>query len=681
MLTVSDSITALKGVGKTRAQALSGMGIETIGNLLGYYPRAYEDRTRFYSLKDAGDLGNVCIHAVVGTAVQTARLRKNLSISKCRIYDESGTAEVVFFNRSYLEKQLFVGGEYIFYGKVTRFGHKLQLDNPQFERVGKGKITGKILPIYPLTAGITRNFMVDLATQTLSDLPPLAETLPADIVAEHGLLDWDSALRTIHFPPNHEALQQAVNRISFDELLVYSTALCQMKHATKSAQAPKLSPVSLNDFFFGLPYELTGAQKRVVLEILDDMTSGKAMNRLVQGDVGSGKTVVAACAVYIAAKNGKQSAVMAPTEILASQHYKGLAPMLAKLGIRCALLQSSTQKKEKTAICAAAAAGEIDLLIGTHALLEDSVTFQNPALFVIDEQHRFGVRQRAKLVEKGKGCHTLVMSATPIPRTLNLIIYGELDVSVIDELPPGRQKIETFAVTTAYDERLHAFMNKQITAGGQCYIVCPLALENEESDLASAQEYAAEIARRFPKYKVDMLHGKLKSAEKEQIISSFSANTTQILVSTTVVEVGVDIPNANLMIVRNAERFGLSQLHQLRGRVGRGSRQSYCVLVSDTTNPDTKHRLEVMTKTDNGFEIAQEDLKIRGPGDFFGQAQHGLPCYSAVVMQAEMAILAASQNTAEAITQADPLLEQETNRWLLHRVQELRARMGKTGLN
>ena len=681
MLGLSDSITVLKGVGKARAQALSAMGIDTVGDLVSYYPRAYEDRTRFYTLQDAGDEGNVCIKAIIGTAVKTARLRKNLSISKCRIYDESGTAEVVFFNRSYLEKQLFVGGEYIFYGKVTRFGHKLQLDNPQFERVGKGKITGKILPIYPLTAGITRNFIVDLALQAFEQLDTLPDTLPPAIRQANDLLDWNGAVRNIHFPADNGTLQQAVNRISFDELIVYSTALCQMKQMAQSAPAPKLSPVSLNDFLFQLPYQLTGAQKRVVMEILDDMTSGKAMNRLVQGDVGSGKTVVAACAVYIAAKNGKQSAVMAPTEILASQHYKGLSPLLEQLGIRCALLQSSTPKKQKAEICAQAAAGELDLLIGTHALLEDSVTFQNPALFVIDEQHRFGVRQRAKLTEKGKGCHTLVMSATPIPRTLNLIIYGELDVSVIDELPPGRQKIETYTVNTGYDKRLYRFIDKQITDGGQCYIVCPLALENEESDLASAQEYAAEIARLFPKYKVAMLHGKLKSAEKEQIISGFLSNTTQILVSTTVIEVGVDIPNANLMIVRNAERFGLSQLHQLRGRVGRGSRQSYCVLVSDTTNADTKHRLEIMTKTANGFEIAQEDLKIRGPGDFFGQAQHGLPCYSAVVMKADMGIIAASQHTAEAITNRDPLLEQPEHGWLLEKVQALRARMGKSGLN
>ena len=679
---LNQSVSTLKGVGKVREAALHNIGIDTIGDLLNYYPRAYEDRTKFYTLENVPEDIPVCIKATVGTSVRTALIRKGTTITKCKIFDEYGTVDVIFFNRRFLEKQLFVGKEYVFFGKVTVFNGKYQMNNPEFELVGKGKISGKILPIYPLTEGITRSFLTDSMARALANAGEIVDYMPESIVKQYNLTPLDIAVKNIHFPFSHQRLRDAINRLCFNELITYSSALAQFKSSIRSQSAPKMKVISLNPFLENLPYELTNAQKKAVNDIFEDMYSGYSMNRLVQGDVGSGKTVVAAAAAYLSALNGYQSAVIAPTEILALQHYKNFTNMFKSMDVRIALLAGSTNKKEKEAIKTALSNGEIDLLIGTHALLEDNVVFKNPALFVVDEQHRFGVAQRSKLSKKGQGCHTLVMSATPIPRTLTLIIYGELDVSIIDELPPGRQKIDTFFVNTGYDKRLYAFIQKLINEGSQAYVVCPLALESEESDLASAEEYASFLQNNiFPDLSVAMLHGKLKSKEKQAIIERFKNKEIDILVSTTVVEVGVDVPNATLMVVRNAERFGLSQLHQLRGRVGRGSAKSYCILVSDTSNHETKERLNIMTKTSDGFKIAQEDLRLRGPGDFFGMAQHGLPKYNSIVNQADMRTVECAKEISEKIISSDPDLKKPENQWLFKKVHHLRSKLGDSKLN
>lgn len=679
---LNESVSVLSGVGTVRKNALHSLGIDTVSDLLSYYPRAYEDRTNLYTLDNFPENVSVCIKATVGTSVKTTLVHKGMTISKCKIFDEYGTVNLTFFNRRYLEKQLYVGKEYVFHGKITVFNGQYQMQNPEFEAVGRNKISGKILPIYPLTEGVTRNFLSDIVLKALDKVGYIPDYMPENIVKLYGFTQLDTAVKNIHFPASKELLTSSVNRLCFNELLTYSSALAQFKTSVKSQLAPKMKVISLNPFLENLPYKLTGAQKRTIDEIFDDMYSGYSMNRLVQGDVGSGKTVVAAAAVYLAAVNGYQSAIVAPTEILAQQHYKNISKMFNNLGIRIALLTGSSTKTEKNAIKTDLLCGEIDLLIGTHAVLEDNVIFKNPALFVIDEQHRFGVAQRTKLNKKGLGSHTLVMSATPIPRTLTLIIYGELDVSLIDELPPGRQPVDTFAVNTSYDQRLYGFIRKNINAGHQAYVVCPLALETEESDLASAEEYAAFLQNQiFPDLNIAMLHGKLKAKEKQSVMDRFKNKEIDILVSTTVIEVGVDVPNATLMIVRNADRFGLSQLHQLRGRVGRGKGKSYCILVSDTNSRETKARLNIMTKTNDGFKIAQEDLRLRGPGDFFGMAQHGLPKYNSIVNFADMRTVEAAKEVSERIIADDPSLQKAENQWLYRKVYSLRNKLGNTKLN
>ena len=675
---LSDSVGVLKGVGEVKRKALSSMGIDTVGDLLFTVPRAYEDRTKLFGIAEAFSLSYpVCIKATVGTRPKKAILPGRRHVTKCRIFDDWDGAELVFFNRPYVDRQLEMGKEYVFFGRVTVFGSSYQLVNPEFEAVGKGKISGKILPVYHLTEGISRNFMTDIVAKALDRENFIEDFMPSDVLKHYGLISLDSAVRSVHFPQSAEDAKKASARLSFNELTVYSAALSQIKSNLKAGSAPKMKVISLNPFLEKLPFELTGAQKRTINEIFGDMYSGIPMNRLVQGDVGSGKTVVAAAAVYLSFLNGYQSSVIAPTELLAIQHFGYMSKILSPLGAKIELLVGSTTKKEKERIKQSLKSGEIDVLIGTHALLQDDVEFKNAALFVVDEQHRFGVAQREKFGKRGTESHTLVMSATPIPRTLNLIIYGELDVSLIDELPLGRQKIETYAVDESYDQRLFAFIRKQADQKGQVYIVCPLALENEESDLLSAEAYSEKLRKVFPDLKVAMLHGKLKAAEKQAIMSSFKSGETDILVSTTVIEVGVDVPNATLMIVRNAERFGLSQLHQLRGRVGRGPRQSYCILVSHSKTP----RLKIMEKTDNGFEIAQEDLKIRGPGDFFGLAQHGLPRYSGIVNTADMETIKKAFDFSEKLIKSDPKLEKAENLWLFQRVSALRTKIGSAPLN
>ncbi len=516
------------------------------------------------------------------------------------------------------------------------------------------------MPIYPLTAGISQLLLSRAIRQGLDSCADiLPDCLPDGVRQAHQLCRVNYAYENIHFPESPEALDIARRRLAFEELFFFAIGLKLLRSRRETVSVEPFQPVDMAPFYNALPFTLTDAQRRCVEEAIADMQSGKPMNRLCQGDVGSGKTMVAAACVYFCIKNGRQAALMAPTELLAEQHYRGLAPLLERLNIRCALLTGSTTVKTKRSVTAQLATGEIDFAIGTHALISGGVAYADLGLVVTDEQHRFGVAQRTALAEKGEHPHTLVMSATPIPRTLALILYGDLDVSVIDQLPPGRKPIETYAVTSAYHPRLYAFIRKQVEAGRQVYIVCPMVSENDElpDERKAVTEYAQKLQTEiFPDLKVAFVHGKMKATEKDAVMSAFAAGETDILVSTTVIEVGVDVPNANLMVVENAERFGLSQLHQLRGRVGRGAHQSYCVLVSDNKNDETRQRLKAMTKTADGFKIAEEDLRLRGPGDFFGLRQHGLPGLRVADLGCDTRLLAEAQSAADGLLAEDPAL-------------------------
>ena len=650
-------IRYLAGVGEARAKTLRKLGIETVGDLLSYFPRTYEDRKLSPSISSLIVGENAAVVAMVASTPTLSRIRKGLSLVKFRAVDESGTLEITFFNRPYAKEQFHRGESYVFYGKVEGTLLRRQMNNPVVEKEGASQLTGSIVPVYPLTAGVTQTLLIKLMRQGLAAASELPEELPDDIRQKHNLCYVNYAYENIHFPPSPEELAIARRRLVFEELFFLTAGLRLWRSQRARIAVTPCENIDLAPFYDALPFTLTGAQRRAIEGGVVDMCAGTPMSRLCQGDVGSGKTMVAAALTYFAAKNGLQTAFMAPTEVLAAQHYKGLAPLMEQLGLRTALLTGSTGTKARRELLARLAAGEIDLLLGTHALISEDVTYQKLGLVVTDEQHRFGVRQRAALSEKGVHPHMLVMSATPIPRTLALILYGDLDVSLIDELPPGRQKIDTFFLHTGYHERIYSFLRKQVAEGRQAYVVCPMVEENEEieDERKSVMEYARFLQEEiFPDLRIGYVHGRMKAKEKAAAMADFAGGVTHILVSTTVIEVGVDVPNATVMLVENAERFGLSQLHQLRGRVGRGKHKSYCILLSDNRNPETRERLKVMTETADGFRIAEEDLRLRGPGDFFGQRQHGLPAMRAADLSCDMPLLQEAQTAAEELLRQDP---------------------------
>ena len=597
---------------------------------------------------------------MIASEPKVSHIRKGMDLVKVRAVDDTGALDVTFFNQSWLKNQLRVGETYIFYGRAEGSLLRKTMAGPVVEPEGRREFTGRIVPVYPLTAGVSQLLLSRAIRQGLDECADiLPDCLPDSVRQTHGLCRVNYAYENIHFPESPEALDIARRRLAFEELFFFAIGLKLLRSRRETVSVEPFRPVDMAPFYDALPFILTGAQRRCVDEAIADMTAGKPMNRLCQGDVGSGKTMVAAACVYFCVKNGRQAALMAPTELLAEQHYRGLAPLLEQLGLRCALLTGSTPAKTKRSVTAQLASGELDFAIGTHALISGGVAYANLGLVVTDEQHRFGVAQRTALAEKGEHPHTLVMSATPIPRTLALILYGDLDVSVIDQLPPGRKPIETYAVTSAYYPRLYAFIRKQVEAGRQVYIVCPMVSENDElpDERKAVTEYAQKLQTEiFPDLKVAFVHGKMKAQEKDAVMSAFASGESDILVSTTVIEVGVDVPNANLMVVENAERFGLSQLHQLRGRVGRGQHQSYCVLVSDNKNGETRQRLKAMTKTADGFKIAEEDLRLRGPGDFFGLRQHGLPGLRVADLGCDTRLLAEAQSAADGLLAEDPAL-------------------------
>ena len=672
MLTASTDIRFLKGVGEKRAELLRKKGIDTVGALLRFYPRAYLDWQNITPISECHEGENVCVRAEITSPVKTANIRRGMTLYKFSAADDSGVIEVTLFNRKYLAENLREGRSYLFYGKL---GYGITLRQMSSPEIMPAEYMG-IEPVYAASEGLSSKTIEKIMKNALLYTDSMQDAIPDGIRKKNGLCDFKTALKSIHFPLERQALESAKRRLVFEELFVLQTGLLFLKRRRRALAGCTVKENLLDEFKKTLSFKLTGAQERVINECLSDMMSPRPMNRLIQGDVGSGKTAVAAALMYISAGNGFQSALMAPTELLAEQHFKTLCKITENSGIKCALLTGSLTKKQKDEVKAGLKSGEIKVAVGTHALLTDDVEFENLGLVVTDEQHRFGVGQRGRLSSKGNNPHTLVMSATPIPRTLGLIIYGDLDISIIDEYPAGRQKIATYCVDSSYNARVYNYIKKFIAEGRQAYIVCPLVDENEALGIKSASEYYEELSEnQFKGYTVGLLHGKMKPKDKESVMRRFAAGEIQLLISTTVIEVGIDVPNAALMVIENAERFGLSQLHQLRGRIGRGESRSACILISDVKSGDTKRRLDVIKNNTDGFKIADEDLKLRGPGDFLGSRQHGLPDMKIADIFADRETLHSAGKEAEELLRRDPMLHDAENAGLRSEITELFRRL------
>ena len=663
MLNLDSNIQFIKGVGEKRAKLFNSLGIFCVDSLIHFYPRKYEDWSASKNLEAVKSGETVSIKATLITPVKEAMIRRGLTLFKCKFSDGENVISVTIFNNKYLAKSLRIYEDYYLYGKIEKSLLNFSMNSPKIE---KAENILAIQPVYPAKEKLTSRSISKIMKTALDELGEIEETLDDEIMQKYSLISLDKAIRNIHFPNSADDYLPARKRLIFEELLTLQLGLLKLNKKSETALVIKDDYSS--EFEKLLPFNLTNAQKRTISECLQDMKSKYPCNRLVQGDVGSGKTAVAASLIYSVIKNGYQATMMAPTEILATQHYESLLKILAPAGINIRLLTGSTPAKEKKEIKKALFDGEIDLIIGTHALIQNDVAFKNLALVITDEQHRFGVKQRAQLAEKGEDVHTIVMSATPIPRTLGLILYGDLDISILDELPPGKQEIRTDVVDSRYHKRLYKFIKDAIARGEQCYIVCP-AVEENETNIKSAEELADELANgEFKGYNLGILHGKMKPKDKEAIMKSFASGKVSLLVATTVVEVGVDVPNATIMVIENAERFGLSTLHQLRGRVGRGNKKSYCVLVSDAKGKTARERLMTMKKYSDGFKIADTDLKLRGPGDFFGSRQHGLPELKIADMVEDMDTLQNAQECAKSILRNDfslsnhPALKNQMNK-------------------
>ena len=669
-------VTELRGIGRARAAQLEKLGVRTLYDLISDFPRAYEDRTRKLTIAELEADSPACFDAMVVSPPHTAHIRQGLDLTRAVVADETGKLRLTFFNRPRLEQALRYGERYSFYGTLSGDYLGCQMQNPVFEPIGAGgRVTNCILPVYSLTAGLTNGIVARTVRQALEACgDAIPEVLPEKVRREYRLCGAVEAYRCVHMPASMDALAEAKRRLVFEEFFVFSAGLDLIRGRREALHVEPYDCGGMDEFYAALPYRPTGAQSRAISEILADFSSGSPMNRLLQGDVGSGKTLVAAAAAFCAVKNGFQAAIMAPTEILAEQHASSLSKLFDRFGIRTVLLTGSLSAAEKRMRRAAIAGGQAQLVIGTHALFSADVSFANLGLVVADEQHRFGVAQRAALYAKGNAPHLLVMSATPIPRTLALIAYGDLNVSILDELPPGRQKIGTFLIGEDKRSRLDGFVRKQCLAGHQVYIVCPAVEESDLESLKSAEAWAETLQTAvFPDLRVGLLHGRMKGAEKDAVMTAFSRHELDVLVATTVIEVGVDVPNATLMVIENADRFGLSQLHQLRGRVGRGKAQSYCVLFTESSSEQTLARLRGFCATNDGFRIAEQDLAQRGPGDFLGSRQSGLPVFRAANLQMDLQTLRQAQQAASDILAhtdpGDPALAA-----LNRRVQELFSR-------
>lgn len=674
-------IKYLKGVGERRAAMLSRLGVSDVNALVRLYPRVYEDWSRIKSINEA-QIGEICcIKGIVGSSVRKSLIRKGLTLYKTEITDGSGIMGITIFNSRFAAEKLTEGDEFLFFGRVGGNLYRKEMNSPEIE---PAEGADRIRPIYPQTHGLNSKMIEKLVRTALTECrDELVDPIPLWLREKYCLMNLPDSLWNIHFPKSPDYLEEARRRLIFEELLILQLGLEKMRSQTQKNAGAIIERDFSDEYFSHLPFSPTGAQRRAVKEAMRDMMSGRQMNRLLQGDVGSGKTAVAAALVYSAAKNSMQSALMAPTEVLAEQHYKTFLKLFDGCSINVELLTGSDTAAQKRRKKEALKAGEIDLLIGTHAIIQSDVEFKSLALVITDEQHRFGVEQRNALGEKGENPHLYVMSATPIPRTLALIIYGELDISILDELPPGRQKIETYAVTSELRQRAYNYVKKHLDAGRQGYIICPLVDEGEsDTELASAVKYADELQRGdFRGYTVGLMHGKMKSADKKKVMESFSNGETQLLVSTTVIEVGVDVPNAVIMVIENAERFGLSQLHQLRGRIGRGQYKSTCILITDAKNDTAQRRMKVMETTTDGFKIADEDLKLRGPGEFFGSRQHGLPEMKIADMLEDRSTLEETQRAAKEIMARDPELSSPESTALKNEIQRLFDAVGSAGMN
>ncbi len=675
MIDLSQNVQFVKGVGPNRAALLNSLGIYTLGDLITYFPREYEDRSKVKKIAELTPGEEVTIEATVTSEVILKKIRKNMTLLKATVEDNTGMCTLTWFNQTYVKQQIKRGQTYRFFGKVEKNLTQTEMRSPIYDEIGQQKNTGKIMPIYPSTYKLSQTAIRQAVENSLKMVgSKIEETLPDYLLSEYNLEGLETSLQKIHFPNSDGERLQARKRLVFEELLSMQLALLELKEQTKVEEGICYSKdVKMSDVINQLPFKLTKAQLRVLEEIDQDMESKKAMNRLLQGDVGSGKTVVAMIAAYKAVKSGYQAAVMAPTAILATQHLEEFQKILEPMGIRCALLLGATKKKEREEILEGLANGTIQVLIGTHALITDKVIFHKLGLVVTDEQHRFGVRQRAAISAKGVNPDVLVMTATPIPRTLALILYGDLDISIIDELPPNRKKIETFAVSKRMEERVNNFICKNIDEGRQIYVVCPLVEEKEDeevdeqkADLKAVKEWTEKYQKEiFPNYRVECVYGKMKPSEKDKVMEQFKNGEIDILVSTTVIEVGVNVPNASVMVIENSERFGLAQLHQLRGRVGRGEYQSYCILKYDSHCSQVgRERMKTMQETNDGFVIAEKDLELRGTGEFFGTKQHGLPDFKIANLFVDMPMLKSVQSVALKIEAEDKGLKLEKNKRL-----------------
>ena len=656
---INSPITELNGVGAKRAELYKKLNIYTVGDLLEHYPRAYIDYSCHQEIQSVQVYEHAVIKALVTKKIPAARIRQGLVIYKVIVSDGSDNMTITLYNNRFAYEALTLGEEYIFSGKVSGNFTRKEMNTPMFIKADDPHL---LRPVYSLTEGLTSNMLITNITQALQsvDEGEFVDHIPGFIRQKYKLPAFEYSMQNIHFPGDSNIALAAKKRIAFDELLILQLGMMMIKSRSRTLAGCKMSPDSrvMKEFAEKLPFTLTNAQLNASEEIIADMCRDYPMNRLIQGDVGSGKTAVAAAAALFAYKNGAQTALMAPTEILARQHYGTLKALLEPHGIKVCCLTGSIPQKQRKILNEQITNGEFDVITGTHALISDSTEFKRLGLVIMDEQHRFGVNQRARLAGKGENPHRLVMSATPIPRTLALIIYGDLDISVLNELPKGRQKIETFAVTSKLRSRAYGFIKKQLDEGRQAYIVCPM-IEEGESELAAAEAYAKTLSEgEFKDYSIGLLHGKMSAAEKDEAMERFKSGEIKLMVATTVVEVGVDVPNASVIMIENAERFGLSQLHQLRGRVGRGSFQSYCILVAGTVNDETRERLKIMTETSDGFKISEYDLKLRGAGDFFGERQHGLPEMKMADIASDRELISKAQAAAKDIIDKSPDLNE-----------------------